>query len=83
MRVAIVGGGAAGLSTALHLSPLVEKGLISSPIDVYEKGIKESSSHNHKTNEQESQYSGSGSIGRDIGVGLWSTALTARCWRKW
>lgn len=76
MRVAIVGGGAAGLSTALHLSPLVEKGLISSPIDVYEKGIKESSSHNHKTNEQESQYSGSGSIGRDIGVGLWSTALT-------
>ena len=55
LRVAIVGGGAAGLSSALHLAPLVEKGLITSPIDVYE-APKES---------------------RDIGVGLWSTALDA------
>jgi 2-polyprenyl-6-methoxyphenol hydroxylase-like FAD-dependent oxidoreductase len=36
MRIAIVGGGAAGLSAALHLAPLVERGLISSPIDIYE-----------------------------------------------
>jgi 2-polyprenyl-6-methoxyphenol hydroxylase-like FAD-dependent oxidoreductase len=30
-----VGGGAAGLSSALHLAPLVEMGMIASPIDVY------------------------------------------------
>ena len=34
--MAIVGAGTAGLSTALHLAPLVSKGLIQSPIDVYE-----------------------------------------------
>jgi 2-polyprenyl-6-methoxyphenol hydroxylase-like FAD-dependent oxidoreductase len=54
LRIAIVGGGAAGLSSALHLAPLVERGLVASPIDVYEP---------------------SRSAGRDIGVGLWSTAL--------
>lgn len=54
LRVAIVGGGAAGLSSALHLAPLVERGLVASPIDLYEP---------------------SRSVGRDIGVGLWSTAL--------
>ena len=54
LRVAIVGGGAAGLSSALHLAPLVEKGLVESPIDVFEP---------------------SASKGREIGVGLWSTAL--------
>ena len=35
LRIAIVGGGVAGLSTALHLADLVERGLVSSPIDVY------------------------------------------------
>ena len=54
LRIAIVGGGAAGLSSALSLAPLVEKGRQASPIDVFEPG-------NNK--------------GREIGVGLWSTAL--------
>jgi len=54
LRIAIVGGGAAGLSSALHLAPLVQQGLVASPIDIYEP---------------------SRSIGREIGVGLWSTAL--------
>ena len=44
LRVAIVGGGAAGLSTALHLAPLVTAGLISAPIDVYDAGERRSSS---------------------------------------
>lgn len=35
LRIAIVGGGAAGLSAALHLAPLASKGLIE-PIDVYD-----------------------------------------------
>lgn len=34
-RVAIVGAGASGMSVALHLAPLVEKGLIAKPIDMY------------------------------------------------
>jgi hypothetical protein len=55
LRVAVVGGGAAGLSTALHLAPLVAQGLIAGPIDVYD-----SNERHH---------------GRDIGVGIWSTAL--------
>ncbi|KAL3920867.1 MAG: hypothetical protein SGILL_003044 [Bacillariaceae sp.] len=55
LRVAVVGGGAAGLSTALHLAPLVTKGLIAGPIDVYEGEERPSN--------------------REIGVGLWSTAL--------
>jgi len=55
LRVAIVGGGATGLSTALHLAPLVERGIIAKPIDLYEK-----SSLNRE---------------RDVGVGVWSTAL--------
>lgn len=36
MRVAVVGGGAAGLATALHLAPLIKNGLIGGPIDVYD-----------------------------------------------
>ena len=36
LRVAVVGGGAAGLSSALHMAPLVTAGLINGPIDVYE-----------------------------------------------
>jgi 2-polyprenyl-6-methoxyphenol hydroxylase-like FAD-dependent oxidoreductase len=54
MRVAIVGGGAAGLSTALHLAPLVSQGYIDGPIDIFEADSRG---------------------GRDIGVGIWSTAL--------
>lgn len=53
MRVAIVGGGAAGLSSALHLAPLVAQGYIG-PVDVFDTGKKP---------------------GRDVGVGIWSTAL--------
>jgi 2-polyprenyl-6-methoxyphenol hydroxylase-like FAD-dependent oxidoreductase len=52
--VAIVGGGCAGLSSALHLAPLVEKGWIAGPIDIYEEKPV---------------------VKRDIGVGIWSTAL--------
>jgi len=58
LRVAIVGGGAAGLSSALHLAPLVNQGLIAAPIDVYEPD-------------------GADVHNRDIGVGVWSTALDA------
>lgn len=36
MRVAVVGGGASGLSAALHLAPLVAAGKISGPIDVFD-----------------------------------------------
>lgn len=57
MRVAVVGGGAAGLSTALHLAPLVTQGYLCGPIDVYDTGKDASGG------------------GRDIGVGIWSTAL--------
>lgn len=55
LRVAVVGGGCAGLSSALHLAPLVDQGLISSPIDVYDTPSPKD--------------------GREIGVGIWSTAL--------
>mmetsp|Transcript_25486 Transcript_25486/g.42052 ORF Transcript_25486/g.42052 Transcript_25486/m.42052 type:complete len:671 (+) Transcript_25486:175-2187(+) len=82
LRVAIVGGGAAGMTTALHLSPLVASGLIKGPIDVYEaNNVKKSnkfrtSGHTtSSTSEGGKQlYSGSGALGRDIGVGIWSTA---------
>ena len=43
LRVAVVGGGAAGLATALHLAPLVNAGLIDGPVDVYEAGGKDPS----------------------------------------
>lgn len=59
LRVAVVGGGAAGLSSALHLAPLVTRGLIAGPIDVYEPDC------------------GPDVHNRDIGVGVWSTALDA------
>ena len=55
LRVAVVGGGVAGMSAALHLANLVSQGLISGPIDIYEA---------------------SGHQGRDVGVGVWSTALS-------
>jgi 2-polyprenyl-6-methoxyphenol hydroxylase-like FAD-dependent oxidoreductase len=57
LRVAVVGGGAAGLSTALHLAPLVTQGLIGGPIDVFDSEDKPSN--------------------REIGVGVWSTALSS------
>lgn len=76
LRIAIVGGGVAGLSTALHLADLVDRGLVASPIDVY-VDLKE---------EQQEL--------RDIGVGVWSTALLPfsqsytrpshqSCWDDW
>ncbi|KAL7445253.1 hypothetical protein ACHAXM_011933 [Skeletonema potamos] len=93
LRVAIVGGGAAGMTTALHLSPLVAAGLIQGPIDVYEaNNVKTSNkfrtsghtvattttsmmSGSTTTTEGGKQfYSGSGALGRHIGVGIWSTA---------
>mmetsp|Transcript_8545 Transcript_8545/g.12909 ORF Transcript_8545/g.12909 Transcript_8545/m.12909 type:complete len:660 (+) Transcript_8545:118-2097(+) len=83
LRVAIVGGGAAGMTTALHLSPLVAAGLIQGPIDVYEannvKTSNKSRTSGHTisgtTTEGGKQlYSGSGALGRHIGVGIWSTA---------
>ena len=55
LRVAVVGGGVAGMSAALHLADLVSQGLISGPIDIFEV---------------------SGNQGRDVGVGVWSTALS-------
>ena len=75
-RVAIVGAGSAGLSTALHLAPLVHKGLIA-PIDIYETSSLEEYVHPHdkNTSYDEDFHPGSGAVGRDIGVGLWSTAL--------
>lgn len=54
IRIAIVGGGAAGLSSALHLAPLIAQGHVDGPIDIYDGG-------NAKQ--------------REIGVGIWSTAL--------
>ena len=75
-RIAIVGAGSAGLSTALHLAPLVHKGLIA-PIDIYETSSLEEYVHPHEKNTSydEDFHPGSGAVGRDIGVGLWSTAL--------
>lgn len=54
LRVAVVGGGAAGLATALHLAPLVSSGLIGGPVDMFDAADHPS---------------------REIGVGVWSTAL--------
>lgn len=59
LRIAIVGGGATGLSAALHLAPLVDRGIIAKPIHLYEsKSLSECRAN-----------------GRSIGVGIWSTAL--------
>ncbi|KAL3790828.1 hypothetical protein ACHAWO_010667 [Cyclotella atomus] len=71
LRIAIVGGGAAGMTTALHLAPLVSAGVISGPIDVYEAS---SASKYQKVGGGRQSHPGSGSRGRDIGVGIWSTA---------
>ena len=95
LRIAVVGGGAAGMTAALHLSPLVAAGLIHGPIDVYEstavKRIKKQQDVNTNTVTRNNTSSssghtesgehggkqllpGSGALGRDIGVGIWSTA---------
>jgi Fe-S cluster assembly iron-binding protein IscA len=60
LRVAVVGGGAAGLAAALHLAPLVTQGLIGGPIDIYDSEERPSN--------------------REIGIGIWSTALD--CFQK-
>ncbi|GKY96880.1 hypothetical protein MPSEU_000647000 [Mayamaea pseudoterrestris] len=62
LRIAVVGGGAAGLSSALHLAPLVSAGKVAAPIDVYDCPA---------TLQSDSD----GTPKRDIGVGIWSTAL--------
>jgi len=61
LKVAIVGGGPAGLCAALHLAPLVSHGIVQGPIDVYEA---KSPYVEHTQEKRET-----------IGVGLWSTAL--------
>ena len=38
LKVAVVGGGAAGMASALHLAPLVKAGLICGPVDIYDVG---------------------------------------------
>ena len=92
LRVAIVGGGVAGLSTALHLAPLASAGLISSPIHIYESATEEDPFHDKNYNKASSTstnnnnsnnnsnnndiYSGSGCHGRDVGVGIWSSAVS-------
>ncbi|KAL7537804.1 hypothetical protein ACHAXR_008104 [Thalassiosira sp. AJA248-18] len=84
LRIAVVGGGAAGMTAALHLSPLVAAGLVQGPIDVYESTIvkksKDTTRNSGHTNHAcghhggKQSYPGSGALGREIGVGLWSTA---------
>lgn len=84
-----MGGGAAGMTAALHLSPLVSAGLVAGPVDVYEMSTTPPSmapsppSNNNNNNEDYSSsvvaggrqyHPGSGANGRDIGVGVWSTA---------
>jgi hypothetical protein len=61
LKVAIVGGGPAGLCAALHLAPLVSSGVLQGPVDVYEA---KSPYVEHTQEKRET-----------IGVGLWSTAL--------
>ena len=74
LRIAIVGGGAAGMTTALHLAPLVAAGLISGPIDVFEASIHKCQNASQLPMGGRQAHPGSGSRGRDIGVGIWSTA---------
>ena len=73
LRVAVVGGGTAGLSTALHLAPLVEAGLVASPVDVYDAPPPQTLTSTDRSSSSSSR--SSGSTGRNIGVGIWSTAL--------
>jgi 2-polyprenyl-6-methoxyphenol hydroxylase-like FAD-dependent oxidoreductase len=98
MRVAIVGAGASGLAVALHLSPLVSRGLLH-PVDVYEaspanavhphcstatsNNANEKSSQASATKVDENFHPGSGCTGRPIGVGIWSTALRPFAFSGW
>lgn len=76
LRVAVVGGGVAGLSTALHLAPLAAAGLISSPIHLYESSLRSPViTHSSWCDPTKLNQIGSGSQGRAVGVGIWSTAL--------
>jgi len=75
LRVAIVGGGAAGLSTALHLAPLAAAGLISSPIHIYESKTRDQDVDLLEKKASTPKEAGCGPYGRDIGVGIWSSAL--------
>lgn len=54
--MAVVGGGTAGSSTALHLAPLAG-GVVRAPVHLYEATTRDAPA------------------GRDVGVGVWSTAL--------
>ena len=83
LRIAVVGGGAAGMTAALHLSPLVSAGLVQT-VDIYEstqtqKNKADLTQHRDSGHEDDSApgkqlYPGSGALGRNIGVGIWSTA---------
>jgi len=86
LRIAVVGGGVGGLSTALHLAPLVDSNIVQGPIDIYESSnlISAASAHNSShTNEHDeghrSKHDIDSSVGREVGVGIWSTALTEFC----
>lgn len=72
------------MTTALHLAPLVAAGLVRGPIDVYEStsvkkvdGRSRDSGHTPRGVESagggRQLHPGSGALGRDIGVGIWST----------
>jgi len=61
----------------LHLAPLAEKGLIFKPIDLFEKSSLNDVHPNDKNSQNcyQDVHPGSGTFGRDIGVGIWNTAL--------
>ena len=77
------------MSTALHLAPLVDAGLIRGPVDVYESTVVRRRKRRGPAGGGEAgddgpgsevggclrqRHPGSGAMGRDIGVGIWSTA---------
>jgi len=67
IKVAIVGGGPAGLCAALQLAPLISSRgccIVEAPIDVYETESFADKCNNNVSNARNS-----------IGVGIWSTAL--------
>lgn len=69
------------MTAALHLAPIVAAGVgVQRPVDIYEstvinKEMSRCSGHTHDGSAWGRQmYPGSGAIGREIGVGIWSTA---------
>lgn len=68
------------MTAALHLAPLVDAGIVRGPVDVYEATPAANSPDNGKISSACSSLPkfehqpGSGAIGRNIGVGIWSTA---------